>query len=156
MAKIKNALRRHYIAPFGETDVAPAEDSEAWLRFAKAITTIEDDSEEKTDTGGDYAGDGNEVDTLIGRSEKWKYEGETDLSDPAQALIASMKRSAVDADRMVWHKIVETDGTVIIGQAKILEIVTGGGDATEFEAFTGHIDFVGTPTVTAPQTTQGA
>ena len=149
----KNALRKHYVAPYG-TGTAPAADAEDWLPLAKNITNIEDDSEEKTDTAGDYAGDGNEEDILTGRTEKWKYEGTWDPADPAQKLIADMKRSTTDADRMLFHKIVENDGTTIIGPAKALEIIAGGGDATDYEAFTGHLDFVGRPTVTAPS--QGA
>lgn len=145
----KNALRKHFVAPYTDSTMPKAED-EFWLPLAANITTISDDSEEKTDTAGDYAGDGNEVDVLTGRSEKWNYEGTYDPSDKAQELIASMKRKTTDEERMIWHKIIESDGSIVIGAAKALEVVAGGGDATEFEDFTGHLDFVSTPTVTKP------
>lgn len=153
MARKKNALRIHEIQAYTDgDDTAP---TDGWLRFGKNITKIEDDSDENTDTAGDYVGDGNEEEILIGRAEKWKYEGTDDTDDPAQTLIRSMKRAQTDDDRMIWHRITEADGTVVVGPAKVLDIVAGGGDATEYGDFTGTINFKGLPTVTAPST-QGA
>ncbi|TYC48816.1 phage tail protein [Weissella muntiaci] len=157
MARKKNALRKHFIAPYNGGTMPTDADEKVWLPLAANITTISDDSEEKTDTAGDYAGDGNELDILTGRSEKWSYEGTYDPADPAQQLIAGMKRKTTDEERMLWHKVVESDGSTVVGAAKALEIVAGGGDATEFEDFTGHLDFVGTPTITkASDTGAGA
>jgi hypothetical protein len=149
MTRRKNALRIHELAPYtaptdGGEPTVPAED--AWLRFAKRITSISDDSEESTESEGDYAGDGTEEDVLTGRSEKWKYEGTYDPTDPAQKLIKDLKRKTNDDDRLIWHRIHESDGTVVTGVAKVLDIVAGGGDATDYEDFTGSINFIKTPT----------
>ena len=147
MARQKNALRKHEIAPYDGEEEVP---TSGWLPFGKNITSITDESEEKTDTAGDYSGDGNEEEVLIGRSEKWKYEGTDDTDDPAQTLIRNLKRKQTDEERMIWHRVTEADGTVVVGPAKVLEIVAGGGDATEYGAFTGTINFKGTPTITSP------
>lgn len=143
MSRKKNALRKHFIAPYTEDEVEPKE----WLRLAKNISTIEDDSEEKTESAGDYAGDGNEVEVLTGRSEKWKFDGTYDPTDPAQKFVADKKRTNTDSERLVWHKIEENDGSTVTGVAKLLEIKAGGGDATEYETFSGVLAFIKTPTV---------
>ena len=146
MARKKNALREHYIAPWTSDDVKPAED--AYLPLAHFIETIEDDSDEDSDDQGFYDGDGNTETVLNGRSEKWNFSGTYDPEDKAQALIAGMRRITTDDGRKLWHKIVESNGDTIEGVAKAMEIKAGGGDATEYEDFEGHLDYVRTPTVT--------
>nr|MDK8213976.1 phage tail protein [Enterococcus faecalis] len=48
-AREKNAKREHYIAEYTPgKETAPTEDTE-WLRLAKYISTIGDDSDEETD-----------------------------------------------------------------------------------------------------------
>lgn len=148
MTRQKNAKRQHFIAPWTGDDKKPAE--EDYLRFAKYIETIEDDSDEDTDDYGDYAGDGTKQTTLNGRTEKWNFEGTYDSSDPAQKLIADMRRKVNDDDRKLWHKIIETDGTIVEGVATAMEIKAGSGDATEYEGFEGHLDYVQTPETTPP------
>lgn len=143
MARKKNALRKHELAPYTEGEDTPP--TEGWVELARYITSISDDSEEKTDDGADYAGDGTEQDILTGRTEKWKYEGTYDPEDPAQQLIKSMKRKTSDDERLLWHRITESDGKVIVGVARVLDIVAGGGDATDYEDFTGTINFIKTP-----------
>lgn len=145
MARKKNALRKHFVAPYVEGEEEPKE----LLRLGVNIATIEDDSEESTESAGDYAGDGNEVEVLTGRSEKWKVDGTYDPTDPAQKLIAGMKRTNTDSERLIWHKIEENDGSIVIGVAKALEIVAGGGDATEYETFSCSLAYTATPKVTS-------
>lgn len=146
MARKKNALRKHFIAPYTTAEAKPTEAE--YLRLAKWVTDINDDSEENTDTAGDYAGDGNEEDILLGRSEKWAFEGTYDPDDPAHKLLHSMKRTQSDEDRLVWHKIIEENGDTVEGVAKALELKSGGGSATEYGALSGHLDYIATPTVT--------
>lgn len=146
MGRKKNALRKHFVAPYTKGEEEPAEDG--WLPLANYIETIEDDSEEDTDDQGFYDGDGTTESVFLGRSEKWNFEGSYNPEDSAQALIASMKRAKVDEERLIWHKIIETDGSTVIGVAKALEIKAGGGEATEYETFEGHLDFIKAPTVT--------
>lgn len=144
----KNAKRQHFVAPWTSDDKKPA--AEDYSPLASYIETIEDDSDEDTDDYGDYAGDGTNRTILNGRSEKWKFEGTYDPKDKAQKLIASMKRVTTDDGRKLWHKIIETDGTTIEGVASAMEIKAGSGDATEYEEFSGHLDYVRTPEETLP------
>lgn len=146
MAKKKNALRKHFIAEWTSDDTEPTE--EDWLPLAHNIVTIEDDSDEDTEDSGDYAGDGSTETILNGRSEKWNFEGSYDAEDPAHKLLASMRRKVNDDDRKVWHKIIETNGDEVVGVAKAMEIKAGGGDATEYETFEGHLDYIKTPKTT--------
>lgn len=148
MTKQKNAKRQHFIAPYTDDATKPGEDE--YLPLAKNIQTIEDDSDEDTDDFGDYAGDGTSQTVLNGRTEKWNYEGYYDPSDPAQQLLAKMRRVVDDDGRKIWHKIIETDGTVVEGVAKVMEPKAGGGDATDYEDFEGHLDYVRTPSETKP------
>ena len=84
---------------------------------------------------------------MTGRSEKWKFDGTYDPTDPAQKFVADKKRTNTDSERLVWHKIEENDGSTVTGVAKLLEIKAGGGDATEYETFSGVLAFIKTPTV---------
>lgn len=147
MTRKKNALRKHFIAPYTADESIP--DEAAWLPLAHFIETMEDDSEEDTDDQGFYDGDGNTETVLNGRSEKWNFSGYYDPEDAAQKLIADMRRKTADDDRKIWHKIVESNGDTVIGIAKAMEIKAGGGDATDYEVFEGHLDFVQTPKVTS-------
>ena len=140
----KNAKRRHFVAPWTSDDKKPEE--EDYLPLAKWIPTIEDDSDEDTDDYGDYAGDGANRTILNGRSEKWNFEGTYDPEDKAQKLIA--ERVTTDDGRKLWHKIIETNGTTVEGVAAAMEIKAGSGDATDYEEFSGHLDYVRTPEVT--------
>ncbi|MGR3742114.1 phage tail tube protein [Companilactobacillus sp. DQM5] len=147
----KNAKRKHFIAPWTSDEKKPEEAD--YLPLAHWITTLEDDSDEDTDDYGDYAGDGNKKSTLNGRTEKWNFEGTYDSADPAHKLIASMRRKTTDEERMVWHKIIETDGTIVEGPAMVMEPKAGSGDATDYEDLEGHIDYTQTPTETPATTT---
>lgn len=142
----KNAKRLHYIAPYTSDEAQPAEDD--WLPLAHFIQTIEDDTKEDTDDQGFYDGDGNTETVLNGRSEVWNFSGFYDPEDPAQELLAGLRRKTNDDERKIWHKIVETNGDTVIGVAKAMEIKAGGGDATDYEDFEGHLDFVQAPKVT--------
>lgn len=150
----KNALRKHFIAPYTDDATEPAED--AWLPLAHYIETIEDDTKEDTDDQGFYDGDGSTETVLNGRSEVWNFSGSYDPEDPAQKLLASLRRKTNDEERKVWHKIIETNGDTVIGIAKAMEIKAGGGDATDYEDFEGHLDFVVSPTVTSAPTGTGS
>ncbi len=148
MAYQKNVVRKHAVMPFDpEKPELPKAEDEGWLPLAKAIETIEDDSDEDTDDHAFYDGDGTSQTVLNSRSEVWNFSGYYDPSDPAQKLIASLRRNISDEGRYIWHKIVETNGDTVIGLAKAMEIKAGGGDANEYEDFEGHLDFIKTPTV---------
>ncbi|MGL9995068.1 hypothetical protein IGJ41_000304 [Enterococcus sp. DIV1537a] len=146
-AREKNAKREHYIAEYTPgKETAPSEDTE-WLRLAKYISSISDDSDEETDDTGFYDGDGTPETTVISVSGAYSPEGVYDAEDPAQQLIARKKYKLGDA-RKVWHKIIMTNGDVYIGRATVTDIKAGAGDATAFEEFSCSIKFDTLPTIT--------
>lgn len=148
MARVKNAKRLHFIAPWTSDDKKP--EKADYLRFSKWIETIEDDTDEDTDDYTDYDGDGSAQTVLNGRSEKWNFEGTYDSKIPAHKLVADMRRVVTDDGRKLWHKIIETDGTIVEGIATAMEIKAGSGDAGDYEDFEGHFDYIKTPEVTQP------
>lgn len=133
-AREKNAKREHYIAEYTPgKETAPTEDIE-WLRLAKYISTIGDDSDEETDDTGFYDGDGTPETTVVSVSGTYTPEGMYDAEDPAQQLIASKKYKLGDG-RKIWHKVVQTNGDVYVGRATVTGIKAGSGDATAYEEF---------------------
>ncbi|MBO0427276.1 MULTISPECIES: phage tail tube protein [unclassified Enterococcus] len=149
MATNGNFKRKHYLAPYTGDDTPPTGDT-AWQRFGNRIATMTDDSNEETDSSVFYDSlDGTAEETLLSRTEIWTFEGQYDPADKAHQIVAKARRSD-DEGRKVWHKIEETDGSTVIGVAKIFEPKAGGGDASAKETISGRIAYVRTPEVTAP------
>lgn len=145
MARKKNAIRKHSVAPYKKEEAAAPE--EGFLPLAKWITNVEDATDENVEDYADYAGDGNPKSEVTSVSEKWSFEGTYDPEDEAQKLIAGMKRETGD-DRKLWHKIEMTDGSVAVGLATALEIVAGSGEASEHETFSCTLSYDNLPKVT--------
>lgn len=134
MATMKNALRKHYIADWKKEHTQAPEKTD-FLRLAKNISSITDDTDEETDDKAFYDGDGTKEKKVVGISEAWKAEGLRDYEDPAQNLIASKKRKTGD-ERKVWHKIVDSvEKTEVCEVATLSDIKSGGGDAGDDEEF---------------------
>lgn len=134
MATMKNALRKHYVADWKKEHTQAPEKTD-FLRLAKNISSITDDTDEETDDKAFYDGDGTKEKKVVGISEAWKAEGIRDYDDPAQNLIASKKRKTGD-DRKVWHKIVDSvEKTEVTEVATLSDIKSGGGDAGDDEEF---------------------
>ena len=143
----KNAKRQHFVAPFTGENTAPAVAN--FLPLAKFITDITDGSDDQTDEFADYAGDGTVQTDIIGIQESWNISGTFDATDPAQALIASMKRK-VGNDRKLWHLIIDSNGTEeVVGVATALSIITGSGSADEHEEFSCTLQYDQRPEVRA-------
>ena len=133
MARLKNALRGHYIAPYVEGEKAPA--LEAMHRLARYVTTIDPDTNEETEDQGFYDGDGTPETDVMSVAVGYSFTGFYDPEDEAQALIASMEFET-GSKRKVWHRRVSADGSQnLVGKATVSGIVVGGGDATAYEAF---------------------
>ena len=142
----KNAARQHFVAPYLGEVVAPAT---GFVPLAKYITEISDSSDDVTDDFSDYAGDGTVQTDVIGIQEAWDVSGTFDATDPAQALIASMKR-AVGNDRKLWHRIIDSNETEeVVGVATVLSIIAGSGSADEHEEFSCTLQFDQQPNVSA-------
>lgn len=139
MAKNKNALRKHYIAPFetATPDTPPTKEKYKWL--AKDITTSSPEVDEQTDDSADFAGDGTPVETITSVKRGRSFEGKRNDADEAQNMIAGMEDEVGDG-RKVWYKEVSSDGkTQKEGVATVSEIEIGDGDATEHEGFKAKI-----------------
>lgn len=135
MARQKNAKRQHFIAPLDPKtpDTVPAD--EVFLRLAKYIETIDDDTDEETDDTGYYDGDGTTEETVTSVSGSYSVSGTYDAEDKAQALIASIRYEIGDG-RRVWHRVVESNGKKSFTQvANVSGIKAGSGDATSYEEF---------------------
>lgn len=147
MAVNGNFKRKHYLAPYVTGEDTPPT-TEGWSRLGNRISTMTDDSNEETDATVFYDSlDGAAEETLLSRTEIWTFEGQYDSADPAHEIIAKARRSD-DEGRKVWHKIEETDGSEVVGVAKIFEPKAGGGDASAKEIISGRLAFIKAPTVT--------
>lgn len=143
----KNALRGHFIAAFDPENPGTAPTD--YLELAKWISSVSDDTDEQTDDTGFYDGDGTQETTVIGVSGAYGFEGSYDAENPAQALVSGMKYKIGDA-RKVWHKVVSADGKKQwVGVGTVTDIVTGAGDATEYEDFSCTITYNQIPTESA-------
>lgn len=147
-ARSKNAKREHYISEYTPgQETAPNATGEDWLRLAKYISSIGDDTDEQTDDTGFYDGDGTPETTVTSVAGAYSPEGFYDPEDKAQALVAK-KKYQIGEGRKVWHKVVMTNGDTYIGRATVTDIIAGAGDATEYEDFSCTITFDRIPDIT--------
>lgn len=144
MARNKNALRKHEIAPWTNLGKPTEED---YKELSRWITSITDDTDEEVDDTPYYDGDGTPENDVTSISEIWTVEGTYDNADEAQKMIADMKR-VIGEGRKIWHKITYVDGTVVEGPAIATDIVAGGGDAGEYESFGCTLTYSRIPEVT--------
>ncbi|WP_105178689.1 phage tail tube protein, partial [Streptococcus suis] len=143
MAKHKNALRGHFIAPFTSIDAKPSAD--AWLELARWISDITDDTDEKVDEQAYYDSDGTEETVVTGVKVAYSFEGLYDPEDKAQKHIADLKLK-LGNDRLVWHKVVSADKKKEwVGPATVTEIIAGSGAASEYEKFGCKISYNSIP-----------
>lgn len=133
MPKMKNALRKHYVALWTSDGVGPSADAWKWL--ADGVTTAEVENDEETDDQAYYSGDGTPETTVTSVKYGYSFEGDYIKEDAAQKIIADMRFLTGD-QRKVWLKVVDPDGkTQYVAPATVSEIKIGGGEASEYEAF---------------------
>ena len=135
MARNKNAKRIHEIAPFDPQNPTTEPQDGDWVRLARYIETVDDESDEDTDDTGYYDGDGTPEETVLSVVGGYSFEGLYDPEDKAQALIAGMRYKTGDG-RRVWHRVTESNGKKSFTQvANVSEVKAGAGDATAYEEF---------------------
>ncbi|VTS32655.1 tail shaft protein [Streptococcus porcinus] len=145
MPKQKNALRKHYIAPWTPETATQEPEKEAWKWLADGVTTADVESDEETDDVTYYNGDGTKKTVVTGVKHGYSFEGDYIKEDAAQKIIADMRFKVGDA-RTVWFKIVESDGkTQYSGVATVSDIKIGGGEASEFEKFEATVTWDSAP-----------
>lgn len=142
MVRFKNALTKYFIAPMPVGEAEPT-----YLRFAKWITEVTDDTDETVDSQAYYDGDGTEEDDVTAIKVQYAFAGTYDKADLAHALIASLKLKTGEA-RKIMLKVEHADGTIYEGQATVTAIKVTGGAASDFEPIECTIAFNSTPTET--------
>ena len=135
MPKMKNAKRKHYVAPWSAGNPTTEPLTDAWKWLADGVTTADVENDEETDDIAYYNGDGTPETTVVSVKYGYTFEGDYIKEDAAQKIIADMRFLTGD-QRKVWFKVVDPDGkTQYSGVATVSEIKIGGGEASEFEAF---------------------
>lgn len=147
MARYKNALRGHFIAPVTDPKVEP--EKSTYLELAKWIEDIADDTDEQTTSTAYYDGDGTEETTVTSVKGTYTFKGTYDKEDPAMKHIAGLKYK-LGNERLVWHKIVDADGkNQAVGIATVSDIKAGSGAAAEYEEFSCKISYNSLPKISA-------
>lgn len=147
MARYKNALREHFIAPVTDPKVEP--EKSTYLELAKWIEDIADDTDEATTSVAYYDGDGTEETTVTSVKGSYTFKGTYDKEDPAMKHIAGLKYK-LGNERLVWHKIVDADGkNQAVGIATVSDIKAGSGAAAEYEEFSCKISYNSLPKISA-------
>lgn len=140
MGRKKNALTKHFIAEL-------AEGEPEWLRLAKHIQAVNDDSDEETEDTGWYDGDGTQETDVISIKKNYGFEGLRNTEDAAQNFIAELEFETGE-DRKIMYKQERTDGKVLTGPATVSAIVVTGGEATEYAPFQCTIGWDRKPEIT--------
>ena len=147
MARYKNALRGHFIAPVTDPKVEP--EKSTYLELAKWIEDISDDTDEQTTSTAYYDGDGTEETTVTAVKGTYTIKGTYDKEDPAMKYIAGLKYK-LGNERLVWHKVVDADGkNQAVGIATVSDIKAGSGAAAEYEEFSCKISYNSLPKISA-------
>lgn len=142
MAREKNALTKYYVADMVEDGMEPE-----YLRLAKWISSVTDDSEEEVESTAYYDGDGTPEDDVISVKKTYTFEGARDDEDPAQNLIAGLEFETGEA-RKIMFKQERTNGDILEGPATVKEIKVTGGEASEYALFSCAISWDRKPDIT--------
>lgn len=145
MAKFKNAIRKHYIAPYDpeHPDTAPTEDKYMWI--AKGIKESAPENDAEDDDVAYFDGDGTKEKVITSKSRGRSFEGHRDYADKAQNFVVD-KEDAVADDLIVWYKEVTPDGkSYKEGLARLSEIEVGDGEASELETIKFQVNWSRTP-----------
>lgn len=145
MAKFKNAIRKHYIAPYDpeHPDTPPTEDKYLWI--AKGIKESAPENDAEDDDIAYFDGDGTKEKIITSKSRGRSFEGHRDYDDKAQNFVAE-KEDAVADDLIIWYKeVVPTGKYYKEGPARLSEIEIGDGEASELESIKFQINWSRTP-----------
>lgn len=145
--RYKNAIRKHYVAPYTAGEAVTAVTDEDWLLLAQHITTTSNEADENVEETAYYDGDGTPEEDVTSVKIGKTFEGFVNREDPAQKLILDMAEK-IGTARKVWYKEVSADGKrARQGLATVTAINDGDGEASEFEAFACTIKFDRIPEV---------
>src|SRR5690625_866718 len=142
MARAKNALTEYHVAETPTDELEPD-----YLRLARWISTVEDDSDEEIEEEGYYDGDGTPESDVIFVKKNYTFEGLYDDSDPAMNFIAE-KEFETGEGRKIMLKQVRTNGDELVGPATLTDVKVTGGEATEYATFECAISWDKKPKIT--------
>ena len=143
MAREKNALTKYYVADIPADEITDPD----YLRLAKWVSNVTDDSDEESEDQGFYDGDGTPETDVISVKKTYTFEGMYDDADPAMKFIAS-KEFETGEGRKIMMKQERTNGDVLEGPATITDIKVTGGEATEYATFECAISWDKKPDIT--------
>jgi len=145
MPKMKNAKRKHFLAPWLPTAPSTEPGNDGGRGVGRGKNTAEAENDEETDDIAYYNGDGTKKTVVTSVKNGYSFEGDYIKEDEAQAIVAGMRFKTGD-DRNVWLKVVESDGkTQYVGVATVSGIKIGGGEASEYEGFEATISWNAAP-----------
>lgn len=149
MAKIKNALRKHYIAPYDPEHPEAVPDKSKFLWIAKGIKESAPEIEEEDDDVAYFDSDGTVEKIITSKSRGRSFEGHRDYEDGAQNYVVG-KEDEVGDELLVWYKEITADGkTQKVGVARLAEIEIGDGEASEYETIAFKVTWTRKPTASA-------
>ena len=127
MARTKNAKTKY--------EVKLKEGAGDYVRLGKFISTITNNSEDEIEETAYYDGDGTVTSTVKGTKESFEFSGVYDPEDPGQKLIDGLKDKDGDG-RVILLKVTDPEGNIEDGPATVTNIVTRGGEASDYAPFT--------------------
>lgn len=145
MAKFKNAIRKHYIAPYApeHPDTPPTDDKYMWI--AKGVKETSPENDEEDDEIAYFDGDGTKEKMITSKSRGRSFEGHREYGDKAQDFIAD-KEDALTDDLVVWYKeVVPTGKYYKEGLGRLSGIEIGEGEAHELESIKFQVNWSRTP-----------
>lgn len=145
MAKFKNAIRKHYIAPYDpeHPDTPPTDDKYMWI--AKGVKETSPENDEEDDDVAYFDGDGTKEKVITSKSRGRSFEGHREYGDKAQDFIAD-KEDALADDLVVWYKeLVPTGKYYKEGLGRLSGIEIGEGEASDLESIKFQINWSRTP-----------
>lgn len=145
MAKFKNAIRKHYIAPYDpeHPDTPPTDEKYMWI--AKGVKETSPENDEEDDEIAYFDGDGTKEKMITSKSRGRSFEGHREYGDKAQDFIAD-KEDAVADDLVVWYKeVVPTGKYYKEGLGRLSGIEIGEGEASDLESIKFQVNWSRTP-----------
>ena len=143
MARKKNALTEHHVAPIPTDGITEPE----YKRLAKYISNVEDEADEEVEDIGYYDGDGTPESDVMSVKKSYRCEGLYADEDEAMKFIAGLEFEAGEG-RKIMYKQVRSNGDIYEGRATVTDIVTTGGEATEYATFGYTISWDEKPEIT--------
>lgn len=126
----KNAKTEYYVGAIPEDGTEEVE----WLRLAKWISSVTDDTEEEVEDMAFYDGDGTPEDDVISVKKTYAFEGMYDDEIEAMKFIAGLEFET-GSGRKIMFKQVRTNGDEFAGVATVKDPKVTGGEASEYAVF---------------------